>query len=200
MMRLLLCLMLLFVCLFAGALLATHARPLEPSISNLLTPSSGCSGERTCFMGIYPGITPMDEAVAILQTHPWVGQTQMQGYTQMYWNWSGSQPDFIDPAIPGMIIQRGYTAVSIIRFQTRYPYGAVWLSLGAPQSGYVSRQASGVLHGSYYTPYKLLAINFTPCPASVRDFWQTPTVVQFGSAFVMLDRRYGDRSAAYRAC
>ena len=71
---------------------------------------------------------------------------------------------------------------------------------GVPESGYVSRQARGVLHGIYYVKYALLAINFTPCPANVRDFWNTPAVVQFGSAFVMLDRRYSDRSTAYRAC
>jgi hypothetical protein len=200
MMRLLLCLALVSAFLSAGALLATHARPLESTLGDLLTPSSGCSGTRVCFMGIYPGITVMDEASTILQTHPWVGQTQTQGYTQIYWSWSGSQPDYIDPTIPGMIIQRGYSSISFIRFQTRYPYGEVWLSLGAPETGYVSRQPRGMLHGIYYVQYALLAINFTSCPAILRDFWNTPAVVQFGSAFVMLDRRYGDRSSEYRTC
>lgn len=200
MMRPLLCLALVVALFSAGALLATHARPLESTLGDLLTPSGGCSGTRVCFMGIYPGITPMDEATRILQTHPWVGQTQMQGYTQVYWSWSGRQPDYIDSDVPGTIIQRGYSSVSLIRFQTRYPYGEVWLSLGAPETGYVSRQATGVLHGIYYTRYKLLAINFTPCPANVRDFWHTPAVVQFGSAYVMLDRRYANRSTEYRTC
>lgn len=200
MIRPLICLAFLFTFLSAGALLATHARPLESTLSDLLTPSGGCGGTRVCFMGIYPGITSMDEATGILHTHPWVGQTQMQGYTQIDWSWSGSQPDYIDPAISGTIIQRGYSSVSLIRFQTRYPYGDVWLSLGAPETGYVSRQTTGVLHGIYYTRYQLLAINFTPCPANVRDFWHTPAVVQFGSAYVMLDRRYGDRSTEYRTC
>ena len=198
--RLLLYLAVVFALLSAGALLATHARPLASTLRDLLSPSAGCSGTRVCFMGIYPGITPMEEATAILQTHPWVGQTQPQGYSMIYWSWSGYQPDYIDPTVPGMIIQRGYPSVSMIRFQTRYPYGEVWLNLGAPETGYVSRQTRGVLHGMYYVRYALLAINFTPCPANLRDFWNTPAVVQFGNAYVMLDRRYSDRSTEYRTC
>jgi ABC-type xylose transport system permease subunit len=198
--RLLLRPVLLCVCLACGVLLVIHAHPLQTTIGDLLSASGGCSGTHVCFMGISPGITLMDEARAILQTHPWVGQTEMQGYTQIYWSWSGRQPAYIDADIPGTIIQRGYDSVSLIRVQTRYPYGDVWLSLGEPETGYVSRQATGVLHGIYYVDHALLAINFTPCPASPHDFWNTPAVIQFGSAYVMLDQRYRDRSSAYRAC
>jgi hypothetical protein len=32
------------------------------------------------------------------------------------------------------------------------------------------------------------------------DFWTLPVLIQFGDAFVMLDSRYREQSAHFRAC
>jgi hypothetical protein len=151
-------------------------------------------------MGIRPGATTIPQAFALLQQHPWVDYVYTQQYTQLTWTWSGAQPDYIDDSFPGTIIQRGYSSVSLIRIQTRFPFGEVWLQFGAPASGYVSRQANGLLHGIYYSQHELLAINFTRCPAQPIGFWSTPAAIQFGDAYVVLDHRYRAQSTRYRAC
>ena len=188
------------IVLFAGTLTALHARAVDPMLDELFEPTPGCSSAHRCFMGIRPGSTTMTDAITLLREHPWVDQIDTEVYTQVTWTWTGAQPSYIDGRVPGTIIQRGVTAVSLIRFQSRYPYGDIWLQLDPPEIGYFARQRDGVLHGSYYPQHALLTINFTECPAYQTEFWNTPAAIQFGDAFVMLDWRYRERSAPYRAC
>jgi len=200
MIRLLIRLALILTVMFSGVIAVTHARPLNPALGDLLAKSPGCVPNALCFMGIYPGSSTLDQAVGALSIHPWVGEVDTRSYSQVSWTWSGKQPDFIDSSVPGTAIERDYMHVSIIRVKTRYNYGDIWLQLGTPVQGYAMRQPSGFLHGVYYTQYSMLAINFTQCPASMGDFWSMPVMIQFGDAYVMLDSRYPEQSAHFRAC
>lgn len=193
-------LILLLPLLFAGALAAIHARPLEPGMVALFVPSPGCSGDSLCFMGIRPGATTIPQAISLLDASTWVGELDTHIATQVSWTWSGAQPDYIDGSVPGYVLTRTYGAVSVIRFKTRYNYADVWLELGEPPMGYALRQADGFLHGVYYPKLSLLAINFAHCPARLIDFWTLPVVIQFGDAFVLLNDRYGRDSVPMRTC
>ena len=188
------------ISLFALALTATHMMPPASPLTSLLMPSPGCSGSGLCFMGIYPGLTTIEQAVALLRAHPWVGAVDAHLAYQVSWTWSGAQPAFIDASVPGTIMERTYAYVTLIRFNTLYNYGDVWLQLGAPEEGYALRQPGGMLHGIYYPRHALLAINLLPCPARIVDFWRTPVAIQLGDAFVLLDRDYDESSVHLRTC
>ncbi len=201
MIRFLLGLTLILTLLLSGALLATHARPLDPALDGLLTQSPGCRPTSSlCFMGLYPGVSTLDQAVAALNAHPWVGTVDTRNQNMVSWTWSGQQPAFIDSGVPGSASERDYMHISLIRVKTRYSYGDIWLQLGTPTQGYAMRQQYGFLHGVYYTRYSLLAINVMQCPASVGDFWTLPVIIQFGDAYTMLDSHYREQSAHFRAC
>ncbi|MEO8393953.1 MAG: hypothetical protein ABI700_13260 [Chloroflexota bacterium] len=201
MIRFLLCLALILTLLLSGALLATHARPLDPAINDLLTQSPGCRPTASlCFMGIYPDASTLDQAVAALNAHPWVGQVDTRSQNMVSWTWSDQTPAFIDSGVPGSASERDTMHISLIRVKTRYNYGDIWLQLGTPTQGYAIRQPSGFLHGVYYTRYSMLAINAMPCPASVSDFWTMPVIIQFGDAYTLLDSHYREQSAHFRAC
>ena len=193
-------LMLLVPLLLSGALLAMHIRPFDPALDDLLGQSPGCEKHGLCYMGIYLGASTIDQAAAALSAHPWVDTVDTRSLTQITWTWSGQQPAYIDDGVPGSASERDYMHISLIRVKTRFTYGDIWLQLGTPEQGYALRQPDGFLHGVYYTRYSLLAINSIPCPASIGDFWTMPVVIQFGDAFVMLDSRYRDQSAPFRAC
>ncbi|MBI1258681.1 MAG: hypothetical protein GC204_14530 [Chloroflexi bacterium] len=199
-MRFVLRLALLLTLLLSGALLATHVRPLDPALDDLLGQSPGCEKHGLCYMGIYPGASTIDQAAAALRAHPWVAEVDTRSQTQVTWTWSGQQPAYIDEGVPGAASERDAIHISLIRVKTRFNYGDIWLQLGTPQQGYALRQPDGFLHGVYYTRYSLLAINSISCPASMQDFWTMPVIAQFGDAFVMLDSRYREQSAHFRAC
>jgi hypothetical protein len=201
MIRLTLRLALMLVIVTLITLAATHARSVDSSLTTLLTPSLGCSGDDLCFMGIRPGKTTVRDAVTLLRAHPWVADVHTRPpFSQATWTWSGGQPDYIDSTVPGTIMQREYNSVSWIRFRTRYRYGDVWLQLGTPQTGYAWRQPSSLLHGVYYPAYSLLAINYIACPVHLNDFWGMPVIVQFGDAYVVLDSGYPQQSVRFRTC
>ncbi len=62
---------LLFTLLFAACIGIIRAQPYDDSeLRAFLTPPSGCA--MPCFMGIRPGVTTADEAIAILEAHEWV--------------------------------------------------------------------------------------------------------------------------------
>lgn len=201
MIGLMLRLALIFVLLGTIALGATHARFADSSRIVLFPPSPGCNGDSVCFMGIRPGATSLSDAITLLKAHPWVANVDTRpSISQASWTWSGAQPDYIDTSVPGMIIERDYTAVSQLRFGTRYRYGDVWFQLGAAEIGYSGRTPDTLVHGMYYPAYSLLAISITPCPAHPSDFWLTPMIFQFGDAYLLLDQRYAQDSLQWRSC
>lgn len=55
---------------------------------------SGCAAP--CFLGIQPGITPFDDARALLVAHPWIGDVRANPNNDVLtWRWNGSQPAFV---------------------------------------------------------------------------------------------------------
>jgi hypothetical protein len=70
-MRLLFSSAILLTLLFAACIGIIRAQPYDNSdLSAFLTPPEGCP--MPCFMGIRPGVTTVEEAIAILEAHEWI--------------------------------------------------------------------------------------------------------------------------------
>jgi hypothetical protein len=58
-----------------------------------------------CFIGIRPHVTTADEAIAILETHEWIGEIEQRQNRatgqpdSLIWNWSGSQSYLIQDTL-----------------------------------------------------------------------------------------------------
>jgi hypothetical protein len=83
-----------------------HARPYDDSaLRALLASPTDCP--MPCFIGIRPGVSAADEALAILEAHGWIGDVEL-AYDRVtgqpnaaIWNWSGSQPNLIQDTLYG---------------------------------------------------------------------------------------------------
>jgi hypothetical protein len=121
------------------AFAAIRAQPYYDSeLRAFLLPPEGC--EAPCFMGIRPGVTTVDEAIAILKATGWVGNIrnllQPRGCNnsvtgEVGWDWSGEQPYWIDDSTIGKIVVID-DVVLLISVSTRISFGQVHLTLGTP--------------------------------------------------------------------
>lgn len=156
-----------------------------------------------CFMGIQPGDLGMtqDEAIALLEPHPWVGDILMQaqatpGWEYMdrwlSWTWSGEQPDFIDAAVPGQIglLQAGPTIrVANIRIQTETSLEDFIAVFGSPQ-------ATKFVYDVYSAaPHRFIArlepqvqiLTSVTCPLRQSAIVQQPVQLVYGRAPEILE-------------
>jgi len=130
---------------FAGSLLLVRVWPHGDTPLHALLHPPGCSAP--CWEGIRPGETSLDQAVAILEHHPWIAQIRFHWdypnespptpYGWLTWDWSGQQPDWIDGDYPGLLAARDATAEAVI-LQTTILLGEVHALLGQPASGNVT--------------------------------------------------------------
>lgn len=129
------------------AVALVRAIPYEDvGLQAILTPPEGC--ESPCFMGIRPGVTTIDEAVAILRDHAWVDSVlvfQLPSTRQIRaarWTWSGQQPSLINasdasaPSFGSLESSRG--VVTQIRVPTVLSAGDVMLLWGRADNHIIS--------------------------------------------------------------
>lgn len=78
---------------FALAVGAIAGQPRDNAdIRAFFSAPDGCTAP--CFLGIHPGVTRRDEALAVLQAQPWITGLQDDG-DSIKWMWNGRQPAFI---------------------------------------------------------------------------------------------------------
>jgi hypothetical protein len=160
--------------IFALALLLLHLHPNDDAQLRAFLDVDGG------FMGIAQGVTTRNQALALLEAHPWVGAVSTTD-PYVLWEWSGAQPAFIDASAPGQLIIDNRHLVGEIHLHTRITFSQLWLALGIPGSGYTTYQPDSVLHYVEYTQYGFSASAWIPCPAALRTFWATPVLVQSGA-------------------
>jgi hypothetical protein len=124
--------------LFLLPILTIRARPYDDSeLRTLLAPD--CPAP--CFMHIRPGVTPLLEAIDILETHEWVSAVNHSGPenpTQIiWWVWSDKRPAFIDPLVPGRLNVIGGTA-DRIRVDMNVSYGEMALIVAMPDKHFLT--------------------------------------------------------------
>lgn len=138
----------LLTLLAALPIVVIRARPYDDSdLRALLTPPENCPAP--CFMGIRPGVTAVEEAIAILEAHEWVAAidpnyTRLMQLAAAYeppalktllsWEWSANKPDWIngDRSSGLIVINRKIEGVMI---QTDFPLGEILVTEGKPDAG-----------------------------------------------------------------
>jgi hypothetical protein len=155
----------------------------------LLTPPNGCT--MPCFIGIRPGITRLDDAVAILRTHEWVGEVTPAVYHRgdtvsgfIYWFWNGQQPVVLGGNSQQTLrIEDG--VVQDISIYTNIALADAWLLYGLPSRAIVAfrpstTQGEIILNSNGYPELGLAVVSNPPCPTSLNTFWESPILMSFG--------------------
>jgi hypothetical protein len=139
----------------AAGLLLTLLLPLavirassheDRALLRLLNAPSGC--DAPCFMGLRPGTTPLEDALAILAVHEWVDEVRpyLSGTAgRIHFTWSDQRPAYINPRFTGKVHVFDNN-VDIIEITTAVPYGTVWLMLGKPTLGAVGIPDETTVH------------------------------------------------------
>jgi hypothetical protein len=169
--------------LFTIPILLIQTQPYDDmELRAFLTPTDDCPAP--CFMGIQPGITTVDEAIAILQAHEWVAEVSITGYSRLglhriEWRWKPNLSPMLEPErIPRsggrLIADEG--VVQYMELLTRIRAGDAWLILGKAQN-YTSLLQLGGPIGGPKPPKPITAIYsnivfiaWTDCPYQ-RNFW-----------------------------
>ncbi|MDX2160919.1 MAG: hypothetical protein SF162_06300 [bacterium] len=142
-----------------------------------------------CMMDITPGATTLDQADALLDDHPWVGQYRMQRGMEtdsglIGWQWSGAQPAFIDATRGGVLhIRAG--VVRLIQVHVNVPVAA--LCLHTPSSGFDAVRFHGqqMVFSGGYPPAVSIQSPILPRVDPVRVAWlrasvRSPALIQVG--------------------
>lgn len=160
------------------------------SLAELTTPPEDC--EAPCWHGIRPGLTTLDEAVALLEAQSDVESVRVSAGKISWW-WTGEQNPIYDAngrAFDGRIetvFVEGETRVSSIVLNTTKPLGDYATALGDPDNITLytvhpenNSQREGIVYVAHYEQFELSVFNLLTCPMSVDDFWHSPSYVAFG--------------------
>ena len=138
---------LLLTAFFALPVVLIRAQPYDDGeLRAFLTPPEGCSAP--CFMGIRPGVTTVNEAIAILEGHEWVADVggdylelmreanydKPQVAWVIVWEWSRDAPDWIKGDLNSNLVVAGRQVTAIL-ISTRIPLGDVLMAYGIPEDG-----------------------------------------------------------------
>jgi hypothetical protein len=145
----------------------------------------------SCFMGIRPGVTTVEEATKLLKAHPWVNQVIMiknSAPYQMAWTWSDKAPDFLknaptNPELPisgEILFDKG--VASNIGFSTHLTFGDIALAWRYPDDAQLIFPALIIAPDS--SVLAVISIEYQDfrvsgtlnCPYSTH-IWQTPIYI-----------------------
>ncbi len=185
-----------FTTLFAACIGLIRAQPYDDAeMRALLTPPDGCP--MPCFMGIRPGITRIDEAINILNTHTWVENYTVHlstyGGVFVTWSWSGLQPDYIDRRVVGGLSTGGTDFVDRIDFSTHVSLGS-FILWKPPDAGGLRCTSLPRVTGLFihYNEDFTAEVNISPvrclrssrCPIAVHNLWFSPAIVTMGDNYL----------------
>jgi hypothetical protein len=179
---------------FAACISLIRAQPYDNSqLRAILTPPDGCP--MPCFLGIRPGVTTCTQAVAILETHAWVGEVRADDCPEegtasgrISWSWNGQRP----PLLKTETNQRNEIRleagiVQNMLVYTSIPIADVWMLYGTPDHGIVDvvtvpsegGYRARIVNSSGYLELGLDSLSYPPCPAALISFWAAPTRLFF---------------------
>jgi hypothetical protein len=166
--------------IFCAMMGAMRAQPLDDGGLRAALFSSGCAPP--CFMGIRPTETTRDEALALLQAHPWVASIDAKtGYATVSWAWNGSQPAFLQ----GGQLALDKNVVIRINLLTDADAATAALVLGTPRMWYFTlwsiNNTRSMVTSLYfeqravYDHLEIMSSNY--CPLTVQSQWKLPTQI-----------------------
>lgn len=150
-----------------------------------------------CWLGIRPGVTTTDEALAILRAHPWIERVVVEERqptaTFLYLVWNQQAPAFVaevdSPLPPYLSVERNI--IQLIMIPTRIPYADAWWLMGTPGvglfkvSGYRSANEPGyrpnTVHSAMYFDRQVVFDTRVFCPVNPDMFWRAPVTISFNS-------------------
>jgi hypothetical protein len=158
----------------------------------------GCERvDDVCWYGIRPGFTHVDDAVMLLEAHPWIDDVTVERQPSMeyiYWHWNQQRPPFLDSPedqLPPFIWARSQV-IDHIAIPTALSYGDMLRTLGAPELGMFrvlrARPNSRfptldrVWHMAGYEEGQYLVYTTTPCPITPRSIWRSTVTLSLYSA------------------
>ena len=125
---------LLLTVIFLLPVLLIRAQPYDDGgLRAFLTPPEDCPAP--CFMGIRPGVTTAEEAIAILEEQPWVlWDTESQlSIGPLIWNWSVQAPSWFDSQDSGVVRVRN-EQVTMLGIPMKSSWADLMLALGRPDN------------------------------------------------------------------
>ncbi len=129
-----------------------------------------------CFLGIRPGVTTTEEAIAILNAHPWVKAVHRPRQT-ITWEWNGAQPAWMGNRA-GTIRLEGETVKEISMFTTLL-LGDIWL-LQRPEKTLYTRtfDQNIYIYTSFYQDEGFQFQGRVQCPLRAANFWSARQSLQ----------------------
>ncbi len=170
--------------IFCALLGVIHTQPYDDGglRASLFTP--GCMPP--CFLDIRPGATTREEALRLLQTHPWVAAiSAQQGYPGLSWTWNGSQPAILRGVNSSNWLSFSSGVVSRIDLPTEASAATAALVFGAPSAWYYSLWAVNDTFNrgsalyfeqrAIYAHLEVASSNY--CPLTVKAQWTLLTQI-----------------------
>jgi hypothetical protein len=153
----------------------------KTALRELFTPPAGCPAP--CWEGIQIGVTNKDEALTILNSHPWIGQI-FSSDTQISWRWSGLQPALLDGQRDGLIGLRS-GVVRLLRLQTHVQFGEFWALLDQPDDALLVRPLTrfSAFQIAQYDEAAIQVISAVNCPATPVEFWSSNATLGMGEVW-----------------
>jgi len=179
--------------IFAALIGLIRSQPYDDSqLRAFLTPPDGCPAP--CFMGIRPGVTTADEAIAILENHHWVGnitinRNHAQHIRSIEWRWSGQKPSLLrDGAF--LVIDADQMLVRSIDIPTYLPLASVMTSAANPEKYYLFGERI-----TYVQPFLAYTFDYVPenyfhiigfafCPYQSTIWWSDVDIVLSKREFI----------------
>jgi hypothetical protein len=170
---------------FSVVFAAVRAQPGAADLQAFLR-SDGCA--MPCWQHIQPGITTVDQALALLRANPWIRRALAGGTsadTRIYWQWSEQAPTFagtMTALYPDSYLHARNGIISYIRLTTHIRYGNVRLVMGAPETGSFQPTTPSSFNRQYfhtagYFEGRVAIDTNLVCPATPLEFWNDPVVV-----------------------
>ncbi len=124
-----------------------------------------------CWQQIRPGVTTVDEALAILQADTWVSQIERDN-RGVNWFWSGRQPALVNADAPGVLLVHNDRVLSV-RVQLNAAFGDLQLAFGQPDWTSAGKFRRAVrVQFTYPEDYLTLSL-VLECPMSPDSFWRS---------------------------
>jgi hypothetical protein len=172
--------------LFASVATLIQRAPYHaPALRALLLPDD-CP--IPCFIGIQPGVTTADEAIAILRRHPWINHPSLT--IRLNNRPDPGEPGFViweAPPTSGLFsLRRGRlnlegTLVTSVQIFTDITWADSWLVLGRPDQGFTELFPTGyAAHHALYRQQDMMLRSVMALRPHIHDFWSAPVEVQFG--------------------
>src|SRR5690606_17874987 len=181
MFRLLLRFALLLTLLVALPIALIRAQPNNAAqLRAFLTSPDGCPAP--CFMGIRPGVTTLDEAIAILEAHDWVETVEVDtsgrdSYLSV--KWDQIAPRIIDRSSQAQLYSLD-GGVRVMSIKTTYSIGTMYLLEGQSQETDSGASMLGIIVSAYYFDFGLQVYSYLECPVTQIKFVNAEMYISFG--------------------